>query len=166
MNLPVLSPVVRNVPLDKIVSDKLFLDLYDKKFDGYIYLTIDGKYGFEEAILILSKGKIEGTIYLIEGHDIELMGKDAIGFCLNSFGAKKGILNIFALTDDQIKLVLLFNEKIKHSFAIKTSKNISILKDAKYNELLLDELFKDRIKKEKTTKEILDDFNLDDLLRE
>lgn len=166
MNLPVLNPVVKNVPLDRIIPDKLFLDLSEKRFEGYIYLTIYGKYGFEESIIVFSKGDIDGFIFLINGYDIELYGKEASGFCLNCFGAKQGILNLFALTGDQIKLILLFNEKIKYSLAVTKSKNISILKDIKYNESIIDNLLKEKVKKEKSTKEVLDDFGLDDLLRE
>jgi len=166
MNLPVLNPIVKNVPLEKILPDKLFLDLFEKKFEGYIYLTINGKYGFEESIIIFSKGRIEGLIFLINGYDVELFGKDAVNFCLNCFGAKYGILNLFSLTEDQIKLVLLFNEKMRFSLAVTTKKNISILKDIKYNDIIIDNLLKEKVKIEKTTKEVLDDFGLDDLLRE
>jgi len=166
MNLPVLTPIVKNVPLEKVMPEKLFLDLQEKGFGGYLYLVIDGKYCFEESIVILVKGKIEGAIYLIEGHEIELLGKDAMPFCLNSFGAKYGQLSLFTLTDDQIKLILLFNEKIKYTLAITKSKSIQGLKDIKYNEALIDYLLKDKIKNEKSAKEILYDFNLSDLLRE
>ncbi|MFA5746140.1 MAG: hypothetical protein WCX82_03755 [archaeon] len=166
MNLPVLNPVVKNAPLEKIIPDKLFLDLFEKSFEGYIYLTIQGKYGFEESIIIFSKGKIEGLIFLINGYDTEVFGKDAVNYCLNCFGAKYGILNLFVLTEDQIKLVLLFNDKIKYSLAVTTKKDMSILKDIKYNETMIENLLKEKVQKEKTKKEVLDDLGLNDLLRE
>jgi hypothetical protein len=166
MNLPVANPIVKNVPLDKIIPEKLFLDLYDKKFTGYVYLTIEGKFCFEESILILNNGKIDGAIYIIEGYDIELLGKDAISYCINCFGVTNGRLNIFSLTTDQIKLILLFNDKIKYTLAITKDKNIPGFKNIKYNDILVYNLLKDRIVKNKTSKDILNDFNLEDLLKE
>lgn len=165
MNLPVTNPIVKNAPLNKIITEKLFLDLFDKKFTGYIYLTIEGKYCFEDSIILLNNGKIEGAIYIVDGFDIELLGKDAISFCFNCFGANNGKLNIFALTSDQIKLILLFNDKIKFSLEIKKKKEIPSLKNVKYNEALIYNLLKDKIVKNKTAKDVLNDFNLEDLLK-
>lgn len=166
MNLPVSNPIVKNVPLDKIIPEKLFLDLLNKKFTGYLYLTIEGKYCFEESIILFNSGKIEGSIYLIDSFDIELFGKDAIHYCFNCFGATNGRLNLFSLTTEQIKLVLLFNDKIKYSLAITKTNSIPALKDIKYNEQLIDNLLKNKITKPKTSKDVLNDFNLEDLLRE
>jgi hypothetical protein len=166
MNLPVINPIVRNVPLDKIDSHKLFLDLSEKNFDGYCYLTVLGKYGFEESILILSKGQIVGSIFLITGYDVELYGKDAILYCLNSYGLNKGMLNIFALTQDQIKLILLFNEKIKYQLNISDKKKNSIFINLKYDEKKIELLLSEKIKTEISSKEIINNFNLNDLLRE
>lgn len=166
MNLPVTNPIVKNAPLDKIIPEKLFLDLLDKKFTGYVYLTIEGKYCFEESILILNVGKIEGAIYLIDGYDIELLGKDAIAYCLNCYGATNGRLNIFALTSDQIKLILLFNDKIKYTLAVTKNKDIPSLKNTKYNDVIIYNLLKEKIVRNKTSKDILNDLNLEDLLKE
>ena len=95
MNLPVNNPIVRNAPLEKIDLNKLFLELLEKKFEGYCHLTTLGKYGFEESIIILSKGRITGLIFLNPGYDIELYGKDAVLFCFNTYAQPSGRLNIF-----------------------------------------------------------------------
>jgi hypothetical protein len=166
MNLPVSNPVVKNAPLDKIIAEKLFLDLFSKKFTGYIYLTIEGKYSFEESIIILNEGKIEGAIYLQDSYDIELLGKDAIYYCFNCFGATNGRLNLFTLTTDQVKLILLFNEKTKFNLAITKTNSIPGLKDVKYNEKIIDNLLRNKIEIPKTSRDVLNDFNLEDLLRE
>lgn len=166
MNLPVTNPIVKNAPLDKIIPEKLFLDLLDKKFTGYVYLVIEGKYSFEESILVLNAGKIEGAIYVIDGYDVEMYGKDAMDYCLNCYGAKNGKLNIFALTTDQIKLILLFNDKIKYTLPIKNNKDLLIFKNIKYNEALIYKILKEKIVKDKTFKDILNDFNLEDLIKE
>lgn len=166
MNLPVTNPIVKNAPLEKIIPEKLFLDLLDKKFTGYVYLIIEGRYCFEESILILNDGKIEGAIYIIDGFNIELLGKDSINYCLNCYGATNGRLNIFALTSDQIKLILLFNDKIKYALPITKNKDIPGLRNAKYNDALIYNLLKEKIVRNKTSKDVLNDFNLEDLLKE
>lgn len=166
MNLPVTNPIVRNVPLNKIDSYKLFLDLAEKKFEGYCYLSVLGKYGFEESILLISNGQIIGTIFLISGYDVELYGKEATLYSINSYGASNGILNIFSLTPDQTKLILLFNEKIKFPVNIKDKKGNTLFKDIKYNEKILEEILKEKIKIDRSNREILNEFNLNDLLRE
>ncbi len=164
MNLPVNNPIVRNAPLEKIDLNKLFLELLEKKFEGYCHLTTLGKYGFEESIIILSKGRITGLIFLNPGYDIELYGKDAVLFCFNTYAQPSGRLNIFGLTDDQVKLVLLFNDKIKYSLSISEKK--LPFKNLKYNEKLLDDLLSKKVAKEKSSKELFNEFNLVDLTKE
>lgn len=166
MNLPVTNPVVKNVPLEKIDVPKLFTELCEKNFEGYSYLTILGKYGFEESILILSKGKVIGSMFLIAGYDVELYGKDAMSLCLNCYGSNNGILNLFGLSDDQTKLILLFNDKINHTINIVDKKKNFLFKNLKYTDTLLNNLLKEKIKEEKTKKQILNEFNLNDLLKE
>ncbi len=167
MNLPVTDPVVKNVFLEKVYVDKLFYDLNSKKFDGYIQLTIDGKYGFEESFIIFEKGNVAGNIYLIEGYDIELYGQEAFDFCMNSFGAKLGAMNIYNLKEDQIKLILIFNDKTKFSKTIVSEKKNKpknyFLNNVKYDEKKIDELLKEKIKKEPSQKELFDEMGLDEL---
>ncbi len=164
MNLPVNNPIVRNAPLEKIDLNQLFLELLERKFDGYCHLTAIGKYGFEESIIILSKGQITGLIFLISGYDIELYGKEAVLFCFNTYALPSGRVNIFGLTEDQAKLVLLFNDKIKYSLSISEKK--LPFKNLNYNEKLLDDLLSKKVAKEKSSKELLNEYNLTDLTKE
>lgn len=164
MNLPVTNPIVKNVFLEQVIPEKLFLDLQEKKFIGYLYLVVDGKYGFEESIIILSKGAVAGAIFLIESYEIELYGKEAITYCINSYGHNLGQFDIFELTDDQIKLILLFNDQIKFNYPINTKKG-NYFEKIKYDQNKIDLLVKDKIKPEKTKKEMLDERGLEELLK-
>jgi len=164
MNLPVTNPIVKNVFLEQIIPEKLFLDLQEKKFIGYLYLVVDGKYGFEESIIVLSKGAVTGAIFLIEPYEIELYGKEAITYCINSYGHKLGQFDIFELTDDQIKLILLFNDKIKFNYPINNKKG-NYFEKIKYDQNKIDLLVKDKITIDKTKKEILDERGLEELLK-
>jgi hypothetical protein len=167
MNLPVNDPVVKNVFLEKLYIDKLFYDLNSKKFDGFIQLTIDGKYGFEEAFIIFEKGNIAGNIYLIEGYDVELYGQEAFSYSMNAFGSKLGIINIYNLKEDQIKLVLIFNDKIKYSQTIIAEKKAKpknyFLNNIKYDEKKIENLLKTKIDTEATQKDLFDERGLDEL---
>lgn len=167
MNLPVTNPIVKNVSLNKIDINRLFMDLYDKKFEGYCHLNILETHGFEESILVMSKGEIIGSIFLIPGYDIELYGVEGLLYSMNSYGSKEGVLNIFGLSSDQINFVILFNDKIKLSKHIFPEKKKEfIFKNLKYNANLTKEILLGKTKEEKSNKDILNEFNLNDLLKE
>jgi hypothetical protein len=164
MNLPVNTPLVENVFLEQLMPDKLFEDLSKKKFSGYTYLAAEGKYYFEEGILIFSSGNIIGSMYIIDGYGLQLFGADAFWKCIEEFGLKNGILNIYGLTDDQIKLVLIFNEKIKFDYKLDKS-GLSKL-GFKYNEADMDELLKNNSKTEISRKDLFKNLGLKELLAE
>ena len=164
MNIPVTTPLVKNVFLEQLIPDKLFLDLGTKKFSGYTYLAVNGKYGFEESIIIFTKGKVVGSIFLIDAYDIELFGLDAFNLGINSYGNKDGLLNIYNLTDDQIKLILIFNDKVKFDYKID---NGSIAKlNIKYNEALLDKLLSNKLEVKESKIDVFNRFHISDLLKE
>jgi hypothetical protein len=168
MNLPVNNPILKDLFLDQISSDKLFFDLNQRKFNGYVYLTIKGEFGFEESFIIFEKGNIVGNIYVLEGYDIELFGSEAFNLCINAFGAENGVLNIYDLKEDQIKLVLIFNDKIKNIKQIvsknKNSKKNYFLKNIKYNPNAIQELLTEKININKSQKDLFSERGLDQLL--
>ncbi len=164
MNLPISKPVVENVFMDIIEPDKLLLDLNSKLFTGFMYLVTHTKKSFEENFILFLKGNVVGSIYISNNYNLEIYGEKAFELSINSLGYKDGLLNIYELSIEQLKLVLIFNEKIKYEKNI-TNKNISKLK-FKYNENLLDEFIKDKIPEEIEAKyELFDKFNINDLLR-
>jgi len=162
MNIPVTAPLVENVFLDQLIPEKLFLDLGNKKFSGYTYLVINGKYGFEESIVIFTKGRVAGSIFLIDSYDVELFGLDAFKLSVNSYGHKDGLLNIYNLTDDQIKLILIFNEKVKIDYKMDST-SISKL-NLKYDETLLTKLLGNKIVVNESKTDMFNKFNISGLL--
>jgi len=165
MNIPTNKPIVENAFLENLMCDKLIIDLGNKKFSGYSYLVINTNLGFQEGILLFSKGDVVGSIYFNSFHGVELYGKDAFNLSINSFGYTDGILNIYRLTDEQIKLILIFNDKIKFDF--KNNKiNVSRLK-FKYDESYLKGILKNiEFNKTDSKLDILNKLNLSELLRE
>jgi hypothetical protein len=167
MNLPITKPILNNVFLDSIILDKLFIDFSINNFSGLLFATNYNEFGFEESYIVLEKGKITGCIYLFEFYDIKLYGAEAFNYCLNCLSSKNGVLNIYELNEDQIKLILLFNDKINY---IKTI-NIKDFKKKNFflNNLVYDInkiklLLKEKIITEESQKYLLDQRGLDDLL--
>lgn len=162
MNLPINKPLLENASLETIDPKELLLDLKSKKFSGYIYLVINDKFGFNENILLFSKGDIFGCIYLNEFFNKQIYGEDAFGLIKASFGKKSdGLLSIYNLTSDQVKLTLIFNDKIK--YVVNINKKTIKKMDFKYSE----EYFKKalNIKKEVDTKHsLLNKYQLNELL--
>ena len=164
MNIPINVPLVENIFLDQLMPDKLFIDLAQKQFSGYTYLAVSGKYGFEESIIIFTKGKVVGSIFLIDAYNLEMFGQVAFEFGINAFGNSEGLLNIYNLTDDQIKLILIFNDKIKFSYKFDKATVSKIT--FKYNTTALDVLLKDKMEVKESKSDVFNKFNLSDLLLE
>ncbi|MCK9293224.1 MAG: hypothetical protein WCY27_03825 [archaeon] len=165
MNIPTSKPLVENAFLENLMCDKLILDLGFKKFSGYSYLVINTDLGFQEGILLFSKGDVVGSIYFNSFNGIEVYGKDAFDLSISSFGYTDGILNIYRLTDEQIKLILIFNDKIKFDFKINKI-NVSKLK-FKYDESYLKSFLKEaQFNKIDLRADIINKLNLSELLRE
>lgn len=164
MNLPISKPVVKNVFLEDLNPDKLLLDLAEKKFTGFIYLVTYSNRSFEENFILFLKGNIRGAIYISNIYNVEIYGKKALNLCFNSLGFSDGLLNIYELTTEQLKLVVIFNDKIKYDFSVNKS-SISKIK-FKYDVSLLDEVLKKYVP-EKTDKkyDLFNKFNMNDLLR-
>jgi len=164
MNLPVSKPMVTNVFLDVIEPDKLLLDLNEKKFTGFLYLVTNTEYHFEENLIFFLKGNIAGSIYMNNYYYLELFGKTALNLGFNSLGYKKGILDIYELSSEQLKLVLIFNDKIKCDFKID-KKRIS-KQSFDFNKNLLGRILKDKFPDRLEAKsELFDKFNINELLR-
>lgn len=163
MNLPTTKPVITNVFLEIIEPVKLFFDLNEKKFTGYLYLVIL-KDHFLENIIFLEKGDVVGSIYINDYYDIESYGKDALDLSLNSFALKEGVFNLFQLTEEQLKLLLIFNEKIKHVYKIN-KKNINEKTFIYNDKLIYNYLKEEKYKKEETKPELFEKFKIKEILR-
>jgi hypothetical protein len=163
MNLPISKPIIENVYLDDIEPVKLLSDLNKKQFTGYIYFVIHSLNNFEENILLFLKGNVAGSIYLNNTYNIEIYGKEAFDFSLNNLNYKDGSINIYELSAEQLKLILIFNDKIKFDYKFD-EKSISKLK-LKYNENLFKERLKNKILNVDLRGDLFDKFNINELLR-
>ncbi len=125
MNLPVGKTIERDLKLSKVDKKKILTDLFDGLFTGYIVLTVEGKTGIEEGLLLFEKGELKGSIFEEISKENELMGDIALIKSMNAFAAKEGIIDVNSLTKQQVELIIAFQENI---LITKTTKAEELIK--------------------------------------
>ncbi|MBI5035722.1 DUF2226 domain-containing protein [Candidatus Micrarchaeota archaeon] len=110
MNLPAGKPFKTNVDAASVDVLKLVLELYAKRFTGYLALCVKGTRGLEEATVLMDAGKVVGCIYEYYAYGKEYAGENAFKRFLNATAAKQGVMDIFEATADQLHLLLAFHE--------------------------------------------------------
>jgi hypothetical protein len=119
VNIPSGEEVVKNLEVKGIKTSSMIKDLNNKKFNGYVSITIREKFGFEDGVIIFKDGEISGSYYNFLLKNKELYGKDAFTFVMNAFGAEFGSLDVNKLSKEQVELMLTFNEKSKFELKLK-----------------------------------------------
>ncbi len=104
----------------------LLQELTRKSFTGYLTMMIRGAGGLEEGTLVYDGGKIVACTYEYLRYDALLLGSDAFPRIVNASTAKKGIVDLYQLSSDQIKLVIAFNEKMVFVPNEKDLRNIKV----------------------------------------
>ena len=112
MNLPPGQCVKSAIDLASLDFPELVSELGRKTFTGYLAITIRGVGGIEEGTLIFDTGKIVACTYDYFRYDKLMLGSDAFSRIVNASAAKKGVVDIYQLTADQVKLTIAFNEKM------------------------------------------------------
>ena len=112
-----------NLPSGRLIEQGLKLEIkavlirlkamMEEDFTGYLILTTEGRTGLEESVLLFRKGGIAGSIFSFETAGKEVIGEKALTLSLNSFRSKYGIIDISALSIQQIDLIVAFNEELK-----------------------------------------------------
>lgn len=156
VNLPLGKIVEKDVDVEKVKYKEMLVRLMDQKFAGYVVVTIRGKSGIDEAVLVYDEGKIIGGAYEYLSYGKLLIGEDALQRIFNAFAAKIGYMDIVALDKDKMQLVLAFNSKIIFNTPI-TKKTVE-----KYLKTTFENKFEEEdIKEKKEDKEsVLRKYNL------
>lgn len=128
MNLPVGVLKRQTVALNSLDIAKEFESLSDAGFSGYAVATIQGADGMDEALVLFNDGLIVGTVYTYCKYDFELKGPEAVDPCFNGLAAKQGVVDVNALSHQQVELVLAFNDKVKLSAPIQKRQFRSLFK--------------------------------------
>ncbi|MCD6415052.1 MAG: DUF2226 domain-containing protein [Candidatus Diapherotrites archaeon] len=112
MSIPVGTQKIKG---EKVSANKLLEDVHafmEQNSTGYFCITIKGKYGMEEGLLIIENGRAIGANYEYLNFDKAFNANDGLTRVLNAFHAKYGIYDCFELSVQQIELLKIFNENM------------------------------------------------------
>ena len=113
MNLPIGEMLSQGVNFKEVDGKKLVESFFDKKFSGYLVVTIEGVNGIEEGIILFKEGRIAGAFYDYDLAGITVFGDTSIPHVFNSFAAENVVADIVSLSNQQVDLVTAFNDKAK-----------------------------------------------------
>jgi len=112
MNIPTGERVAENISVAKVDVRKVISDLESKKFSGYISVTNNNGFGFEDGVLLLKQGNVIGSVHAFLSFDKSIYGDESAALFFNSFASKFGCFDVFKLTSEQMELIITFNDKI------------------------------------------------------
>ncbi|PIU02611.1 MAG: hypothetical protein COT55_02595 [Candidatus Diapherotrites archaeon CG09_land_8_20_14_0_10_32_12] len=112
MNIPTGERVAENISTAKVDVRKVISDLENKKFSGYISVTNNNGFGFEDGALFFKLGNVIGSVHTFLFYDKSVYGDESAALFFNSFASKSGCFDVFRLTSEQMELIVTFNDKI------------------------------------------------------
>lgn len=122
MDLPLGTSLRSGIKTGETDLLQVLVNMITKGFSGYVISTVEGTSGIEQGMLLFKKGEVNGAYYEFISQGIEVSGDSAVRLVLNSFLAKNGVIDINALTIQQIDLITAFQEKMLISENINTKK--------------------------------------------
>ena len=125
MNLPSGVAIKTAIDVATIDFGALIKELRDKTFNGYLAITVQGIGGIEEGIVVFDNGKIVASFYEYFKHNKQVMGDLAFQRIMNASAANRGVVDIFQLNNDQVQLILAFNEQ---AICLPTDSDVKKLK--------------------------------------
>ncbi|HLC48091.1 MAG TPA: DUF2226 domain-containing protein [Candidatus Norongarragalinales archaeon] len=111
MNLPPGIIVKTGIDTATIDFAALLRELKDKVFNGYLAITVEGASAIEEGIVVFDNGKVVASFYEYFKYNKQVLGDLAFQRVMNAAASKHGVADIFQLTNDQVQLILAFNEQ-------------------------------------------------------
>ena len=110
MNVPVGIPKIRGKKLSAGTIAEDLGTFMDQNGTGYFCITIKGKYGLEEGLIVIENGQAIGSYYEYLNFGKSFHAKEGLVRTLNAFHAKHGVYDCFELSVQQIELLKIFNE--------------------------------------------------------
>lgn len=130
MNLPSGLTIKSGVDVATIDFSELIKQLKEKGFNGYIAITIQGIGAIEEGEVIFDNGKIVAAFYEYFKYAKKVTGDLAFQRIMNASASKHGVIDIFQLTNDQVQLILAFNEQ---AICLPTENDIKKLRTEEFS---------------------------------
>ncbi len=113
VNLPVGEVLSQGVDFNGVDARKLVESFYEKKFSGYLVMTLQGVKGVEEGILLFKEGSLVAAFYEYCLPGITVFGDASVPHVFNSFAGEFVAADIVSLSNQQVDLVTAFNDKSK-----------------------------------------------------
>jgi len=110
--LPPGQSIKTGIDLAGLDFPGLLRELSRKAFTGYLVIMVKGTGGLEEGTIIYDTGKIIACTYEYLRHEKLLFGSDAFPRVANAATAKKGVVDLYQLAQEQVKLITAFNDKM------------------------------------------------------
>ncbi|MFH1199717.1 MAG: DUF2226 domain-containing protein [Candidatus Micrarchaeota archaeon] len=110
VSLPAGKVIKTGLDLAAIDFFSLLAELKSKAFNGYLSITVSGYGGLEDGTLVFDNGKIVASFYDYLRYDQKLVGEAALARCFNASQAKVGVIDLYQLSNEQVQLILAFNE--------------------------------------------------------
>ncbi|MFA4907913.1 MAG: hypothetical protein WC602_06585 [archaeon] len=145
MNLPVGVMIEQGISFEPGAFLPKVLALMNEKFSGYIAITIEGYDGIEDSALVFRSGSIAAAFHEYMKYNILVLGNFAVPQAFNAAGAKNNSSDIVALGNQQIDLVLAFNDKarVSKNYAAKDINALAVSTySSSYAEKVLSEVLK------------------------
>jgi hypothetical protein len=130
MNLPSGTPVKTSVDVAEVDFPGLLQELRRKIFNGYLCITIQGTGGVEDGTLVFDAGKVVASFYEYFRYNKTVMGDKAFVRVMNASAAKIGVIDIYQLTNEQVQLILAFNEQ---AISIPSERDLRAVKAEAFN---------------------------------
>ena len=111
MRITAGNPLERGKDLSLTNANEYVSKLGQEKFNGYICVTIKGKRGIEEGVLLFHDGRIIASSYDYFYYKRTYQGETALERTANALASKLGIIDVFSLSSYQVQLVMTLNEE-------------------------------------------------------
>ena len=125
LNLPYGTPIKTGIDVASVDFLALLKELSTKSFNGYACMTIKGIGGIEEGIVLFDNGKVVASFYEYFKYNKAVYGDQAFVRIMNASVAKEGVIDLYQLSNEQVQLILAFNEQ---AISIPTEKDYRNLK--------------------------------------
>jgi hypothetical protein len=130
LNFPYGNPVKTGIDAASVDFLALLRELQAKMFNGYLCITVKGVGGLEEGVMVFDNGKIVASVYEYFKYNKTILGDQAFFRVLNASAAKHGVIDLYQLSNEQVQLILAFNEQ---AISIPTEKDFKSVKLDRFN---------------------------------
>ena len=110
MNITSGTPMEKGASLGDIRPKEYIAKMMEEKFNGYVCITVRGKTGIEEGVMLFHNGSIVSCDYEYYKYNARFVAEEALARSMNAFTAPRGVLDSFSLSPYQIQLVMTLNE--------------------------------------------------------